>query len=230
MRNLRLSGGVLLLVAALALGGCGSDDESDATAPTSPASSGVAGASSAVDPDASPSADPSYLPVPDGVELSPQGSDLGFASSATVAWQPRQDVVGALDVSVDAVERTTLKRSFVGWKVPKDTRTGSPYFVRATITNRGESDLSGDAVPLYLVGAANTLIEATTFASTFKPCRTNVLPEAFAPGATAQVCLVYFVPAPGDFTGVSFRPTEDFAPITWAGDVTRAKKPGKPTS
>ena len=44
-------------------------------------------------------------------------------------------------------------------------------------------------------------------------------------GATAKVCLVYLAPDKGDLTAVSFRPTQEDAPITWTGEL---KKP-KPT-
>ena len=33
-------------------------------------------------------------------------------------------------------------------------------------------------------------------------------------------CLVYLSPKHGDLTAVSFRPTQDFNPITWTGKVT----------
>ena len=49
-------------------------------------------------------------------------------------------------------------------------RRRNPYFVHATVENVGDTDLGGRAVPLYIVDGRNTLIEASTFASTFKPC------------------------------------------------------------
>lgn len=226
--------GALAVVGVLVLAGCGGDDAPSSTsspsARTSVAASASASASatgsSSASADASASAS-TYLPVPAGVTLTDQGSTLAVGQEATVAWQPRQDTVGVLGVTIDRLERTTLKRSFTGWKIPTETETSTPYFVRATLTNRGETDLSGKAVPLYVTDASGTLIEATTFASAFKPCKDGVFPAAFAPGASAQVCLVYFVPEGGELTAVSFRPTQEFNPITWTGEVAAVPKKAK---
>ena len=44
-------------------------------------------------------------------------------------------------------------------------------------------------------------------------------------GEKTTVCQAYLVPKRGDLKAVSFRPTEDFNPITWVGKVTEPKKP-----
>jgi hypothetical protein len=95
----------------------------------------------------------------------------------------------------------------------------------------GGTDLGGRPVPLYIVDGRNTLIEASGFASTFKPCPSKALPKKFENGDRAKVCLVYLSPRNGDLTAVSFRPTEDFDPIVWTGKLQRvgADKKNKPT-
>ena len=60
-----------------------------------------------------------------------------------VAYEPRQGVVGALDITITALEQTTFARSFKGWKLDAATKKSTPYFVRASITNLGESSLAG---------------------------------------------------------------------------------------
>jgi hypothetical protein len=44
-----------------------------------------------------------------------------------------------------------------------------------------------------------------------------------------KVCLVFLAPKKGDLTAVSFRPTQEFDPITWTGELQKPKppKPGK---
>jgi hypothetical protein len=209
-----------LLVAGGLLAGCSGDDE----APDDGDSSAAPTASST-----SASSEPS-LPVPAGVELTTQGSQLEVGVAATVAYEVRQGVVGVLDIKVTRLEKTSFKKSFVGWDLDKQQKKSNPYFVRATITNRGETDLGGRQVPLYIVDGTNTLVEATSFASSFRPCQPGAFPDKYRPGRKVKVCLVFLSPNKGDLTAVSFRPTQDYDPITWTGELQDPKppKPDKP--
>ena len=62
------------------------------------------------------------------------------------------------------------------------------------------------------------MVEASGFASTFKPCPSKALPKKFENGDRAKVCLVYLSPRDGELTAVSW-PTEEFDPIIWTGKV-----------
>ncbi len=180
--------------------------------------------------DTSPSAAASpYLDVPDGVELTAQGSELEVGQDATVAYEPRQNAVGALDIKVTAMEKATFSL-FEGWDITKETRKTSPYFVRATVKNVGDTDLGGRPVPLYIVDGDNRLIESSVFTGTFKPCEGSMFPKKFKNGDQVKACLVYLAPDHGDLTAVSFRPDQEFDPITWVGDLTKAGASGKKKS
>jgi hypothetical protein len=185
------------------------------------------------DPSQSPTSeatesDEPYLPVPDGVELTEPGSELGVGEAAVIAWQPRQNLVGVLDVDVTRLERTSFAESFEGWDVKAEQKKKvRPFFVRATVTNRGETNLSGRLVPLYAVDSADALVEPTKFTDDFKPCPGGNLPEGFSGDDTAKLCLVYLI-APGEqLTGVTFRPTADFEAITWTGKIEPIERPEK---
>jgi len=222
--------GVLLatgVAVALVLGGCsGSDSSTSAdggpSGTSSSSSSTSEPASGAASGSPSAAASP-YLPVPDGVELTAQGSRLGVGDDAVVAYEPRQDSVGVLDIKVTKLERTTFERSFQGWQLDDATRRTTPYFVTVKIRNVGRTDLGGRPIPLYIVDGRNTLIESSTFASSFKPCPSGPFPKKFRPGSTLSTCQVYLSPKHGDLTAVSFRPTQDFNPITWTGDIITAR-------
>jgi len=164
--------------------------------------------------------------VPEGIELTAQGSELAVGESATVAYEPRQDQVGALDITVTELVDADYKQ-FVGWRITPETRQKSPYFVHATVTNVGDTDLGGTPVPLYAVDGDNKLIEASTFQSAFKPCPQGAFPRKFRNGDTGKFCMVYLAPDRGDLTAVSFRPTEDFNPIAWTGDLVKPEPPKK---
>ncbi|MBC9735402.1 hypothetical protein [Nocardioides marmotae] len=206
-----------LLAGSLLLTAC-SDDSDHPSAEGSGSPTSSAGTASA-------SATP-YLPVPEGVELTPQGSELEVGETATVAYEPRQDQVGVLSIRVDRIEKTSFKESFRGWQLDAATKKANPYFVRVTVANEGETNLGGRRVPLYIVDGRNTLVESSSFASRFDPCPSTPLPKKFGPGKKTKVCLVYLAPDKGELTAVSFRPTQEFAPITWTGPVEKVKKPG----
>ncbi|HEX5088125.1 MAG TPA: hypothetical protein VFV89_09975 [Nocardioides sp.] len=213
---------VALVAAAALLAGCSGDDKGpDVAGGSTSSTAGETGTASASD---TPS-----LPVPAGVELSPEGSQLAVGDTATVAYQLRQGVVGVLDIKVKRLEKTSFKKSFVGWDLDQTQKNSNPYFVRVTLTNRGDTDLGGKRVPLYIVDGNNTLVESTTFASAFPPCQPGVFPKKFKPGHTMRACLVFLSPKKGELTAVSFRPTQEFDPITWTGELQKPKPQKPPT-
>jgi hypothetical protein len=207
---------VALTLAATALAGCSRDGDPGASAdPDSPS--------------ASESATP-YLPVPDGVELTPQGTHLKVEDAAVVAWEPRQDLVGVLELTVTKLEETTTRKTMSAWKLTPEQEASTPYFVHVTAKNVGETDLSNRRVPLYAVNEDDLLLESTPFASSFEPCPSTGFPKGFTPGAEADLCLVYLAPDHGSLEAVSFRPEETFDPVYWTGDVVKyvPPKPEKP--
>jgi hypothetical protein len=213
---------VALVAVAAVLAACSGDDKSPDADGGGSSSASTAGETGTATASATPS-----LPVPAGVELSPEGSKLGVGDTATVAYELRQGVVGVLDIKVTRLEKTSFKKSFVGWDLDQAQKNSNPYFVRVTLTNRGDTDLGGKQIPLYIVDGNNTLVEATPFASAFPPCQPGVFPKKFKTGHTMRACMVFLSPKKGELTAVSFRPTQEFDPITWTGEL-KEPKPLKP--
>jgi hypothetical protein len=216
-RGLRPLSAVLLAL-LLALSACGGGDEPGSRNPEESGGSSASGDSSASE---ASTAEKPYLPVPDGVELTAQGSALDVGDKAVVAYEQRQDVVAALEITVTKLVDADFA-DFVGWKLTPETRKTNPYFVEATVKNVGDTNLSGEGVPLYAVDGNNKLIEASTFQSTFKPCTPESFPKPFKTGDKGKFCLVYLAPDKGDLTAVSFRPVEEFDPITWTGKLEKS--------
>jgi hypothetical protein len=153
------------------------------------------------------------------VRLTPQGSELRLGDTARVSWQPDQQTVGVAVISVTRLQRVPIS-AFSDWRLGPATQRSTPYFVHATVRNLGRSDLSGKAVPLYLLDGHNTLLQASTFQAQYAPCPSRALPSGFKHGRKTSVCLVYFAPNHGTLVAVSFRPTESFQAITWKGPVS----------
>lgn len=198
----------IVLAASSLLAGCSGDSE-----PESDGTSGSAGSTP-------------YLPVPSGVHLTEQGSQLSLGDHAVVAYHPRQGQVAALDIAVTRLEKTSID-AFSAWQLTSAQQRSTPYYVHARIKNVGDTNVGGRPVPLYVVNEDNVLLEATPFASSFKPCPSTPFPKRFGPGKTATVCLVYLAPKHGRLVAVSFRPEETFNPIIWKGEVQRYQPPQK---
>ena len=209
-RLVALSAALVIGLSSLAACSGGGDGSS------SPGSSGSGGSSGA-----SP-----YLPVPDGVTLTEPGTQLSVGNPAVVAYHPRQKQVGALEIDVTQLQKSTMK-DFSAWQLTSQQRRSTPYYVHARVKNVGTSNLGGMPVPLYVVNDQNVLLESTPFASSFEPCPSTPFPKPFKPGAAAKVCLVYLAPKHGKLEAVSFRPDESFNPITWSGKVEKYQPPSK---
>ena len=207
----------VLLVASMALVGCGADDDGGSPSPTgSTNSSGT--------PSETTSADAGYgVEIPMGVEVTEPGSALAIGDSATIAWSPKQGLVGALLLKVTKVRKGTIN-DFSGFVISDQTKASTPYYVDVTVKNVGPTDLSGIMTPLYMVDQTNTLYGPNKFESTFAPCAAKPLPDKFVTDKIAKVCLVYLAPDHGHLTAVSFRPSQEFNPITWTGEITMPTK------
>lgn len=205
---------VLPAVLTLVLTGCSGGEGETPEGDSSP--TGETSSASAPEP---------YLPVPEGVELSAQGEVLALGDTATVAWEPDQKKVGVLEVKVTSMEKADFKQ-FVGWELTKQIKQTAPYFVRATVTNVGDTDLGSKKgavpVPLYGVDDQNRLIESSLFSGSFKPCEGAAFPDKFKNGDTLKACMVYLAPDKAALEAVSFRPDQEFNPIIWEGEVVPA--------
>ncbi len=177
----------------------------------------------------SASAEPNYLQVPSGVDLTPQGSELAVGDVGVVAWQASAEDIVALDLTVTSLEEVSLNR-FGSWKLDAEAKKSRPYFVHAEVKNVGAGDVGGLTVPLYLVDSKDNYVTASSFKSEYKPCPSGpILPKKFKPGSKTDLCLVYLAPEKRELTAMSFYPGPGFAPIIWAGEVQQpsGKKSGK---
>lgn len=209
-RSAFLRRAVLLVVASLALTGCGGDDEP---------------------PVATPSVAPttSNVNVPPGVTLTKAGTELEFGETATVAYEPNAERNSVLEMTVTKATQGTI--ADLGSYVLDDrTKASTPYYVQVSVKNVGDGDVGQTPIPLWAVDDANTLIQASSFTNAFTKCPSTPLPTTFAPNATVEACLVYLVPDQGKLTGLSFRPLQAVAPIVWTGAVTPATAPKKKKS
>ena len=197
----------LTTTAVLVLAGCASGDD------------GGGGGDDATEDSATPQPTPSTtLDVPDDVALTTPGSDLEFGDTATVAYELK-DAGTILDLTVDSALQGSLD-DFKGFDLQdRYQRQANYYYVRVTVANAGTKVFGDTDVPLWGVSGNNTLLPPVKFTSAFAKCPTEPLPAKFRPGDKFKTCLVFLSPDKGELAGVSYRPTEEFLPIEWTGEV-----------
>lgn len=204
----------LAVAAGLVLSGCSGGGD-DPGAEESPSASNDASASE------SPTADVS---VPEGVEVTAQGSDLEFGDSAVVVFEPDQKRSTLLGLTVKSARKGRLA-DFKGYVLDDAyTRKASYYYVKVTVENVGDGDVGGSPVPLWGVNGENTLLPAVSFTTDFKRCASTPLPKKFEEGDSVDTCLVYLSPDKGALEAVSFRPDQAFDPIEWTGEIKPPEK------
>jgi hypothetical protein len=215
-----------VLAAVVALAGCnvgGGKPQDDGEGPSRTTTGTGTSTGAANTPGGSPAP---YLPVPDGVVLTDPGSELSLGETASIAWRTKGGEVGVLGVKVRKLVQGDMK-DLQHWQLDADGRRSALYFVTVTVANRGDSDLSGLRIPLYVRDGTGALVESSSFKTDFDPCPSLALPEKFVTGEKTTLCQAYLVPKRGDLEAVAFRATPKFNPITWVGKVTVPKKPGK---
>lgn len=215
------------IVTVLGLSGCSQDSDR----PT-PAADSSSPASSPASSPPSASASPA-VQVPEGTELTDQGSTLAYGDRATVAYERAGGRGTVLQLVVRRVQRGRLS-DFAGFILDDSyTRKAAYYYATVSVRNVGTRDLGGVAVPLWGVNAAKTLLPAVRFTTRFARCPSVALPARFPPGASFDTCLVYLSPNRGALTSVSYRPTQQYDPVTWTGELSAppaAKPARKPAS
>jgi hypothetical protein len=206
----------LALVAALVLSGCGGDDSdgdggpkssadgSSSSSPSSPSSSETGG-----DATGSPEDD---TPGP--------GDELALGESAPLTWQPKEKLTGEVEVSVDRLDRATIK-DFAAFQLDRAMKRSTPYYVHISVKNTGTSNLAGVELPIFLDNGSDVLFPSARITSSFKPCPSQPLPRKFTEGKKTKLCLVFLAADKTKLEAIAMRPTEQTQPITWTGKVTR---------
>lgn len=217
MTHARLRAVVALVAASgLVLTGCSGND---AEQPAADASSTATGASAGASPSPSSSVD-----VPAGQTITEPGTQLAFGDTATVAYDDTEHST-VLKLRVDSAEQGSIE-DFAGFNLDDPyKKRGNYYYVRVLVKNAGKDTIGDVPVPLWGISGDNTLLRAVQFKSAFAKCPTEPLPAKFKPRETFRTCLVFLSPDKGKLTGVSYRPTQDYVPIEWRGQVKMLPKP-----
>ena len=207
----------LALVAALVLSGCGGGGDGDTTADnpssdggSSPTTSEGDGGSSSEGSEGSESEDTTPQP----------GDELALGESAPLKWGPKVDLQGDVDVTVERIDRSTMK-DFAAFKLDRAMKASTPYYVHVKVKNNAATNLAGVELPIFLDNGSDVLFPSARITSSFKPCPSQPLPDKFTKGKKADVCLVFLAAPKTKLEAIAMRPTEQTEPITWTGKITK---------
>jgi hypothetical protein len=188
------------------------------------------------DSDKKPAAKPSVdLPtgnvdVPSGVTLTKPGTGLTWGDTATVAYEQNSQRSSVLAITVNSVQKGRIG-DLAAYQLDAAGKKSTPYYARVTVKNVGAGDLSHAIAPVYAVDTTNSLVQAVSFNNTFAKCPSTTLPTGFTAGKSTSLCLTYLVPVGRSVVEMSYRPLQQYEPITWKGTITPAlTKPTKKTT
>lgn len=158
---------------------------------------------------------PSGFEVPDGVELTPGGTELTIGEPGTVVLDLGGTASSAITVEVTDVTVGTM-RDFRFFSLDDAVRSSTPYYVSATVTNEGPAGLGGVSIPLLAHSDADTVYPASELVGTFEPCPTATVPESFLAGSSAELCLVFLLPEGESLRTVDLQPGEASDAVRWS--------------
>jgi hypothetical protein len=197
-----------LLAPALVLSGCGAESKKKPTAqPTVDLPTG-------------------NVDVPSGVTLTKAGTQLKFGETATVAYQQNSQRSSVLALTVASVQKGRIA-DLAAYQLDAASKKSTPYYAHVTVKNAGTGDLSHAVAPIYAVDSENNLVQAVSFNNTFTKCPSTALPAGFTGGKSANLCLTYLLPAGRTLVEMSYRPLQQYEPITWKGTIAPAQIPPK---
>jgi hypothetical protein len=192
-----------LIAPALVLSACGADsDKKPAASPTVDLPTG-------------------NVDVPSGVTLTKAGTELKFGETATVAYAPNSQRSSVLELTVASVQKGRIG-DLAAYQLDPASKKATPYYAHVQVKNTGTGDLSHSIAPIYAVDSENNLVQAVSFNNTFTKCPSTPLPAGFTGGKTANLCLTYLLPTGRSLVEMSYRPLQQYEPITWKGTITPA--------
>ena len=210
-----------LIVGAAAIGvvGCGGSSNSASTtqSATPPATQAQATSASTQ----STSATGTTAAAASGITAA--GTALAVGATATVPYSSSSVSQSSkpeftLQVTVTAIEKGTLS-DFNGIKLDSTQKAGTPFYVKAKMTNIGSGDAGKGGNPSINIEGVDSTGETqqsvTFLLGGFPRCESKEPPKPFSQGKSFETCLVFLVP--GGITKAAYTGAAAYItnPVTW---------------
>ena len=191
---------VAAVAAAMLTTGCGGSGDEDSASTPEPAAETTAAETTA--PAKTTAAE--TTPAAETGDVTPAGSRLKVGEAATIDYE---DTGGSGKSSLIAVTPESIEEGsiddFANIELDESQKSATPYYVRMTVENVGEGDLSGTEPGSYINGVddrgqdQNELI----FFGEFDACP-DADPKSLKPGESYETCLTYLIPGGGTIEGL----------------------------
>jgi hypothetical protein len=189
MRSRALS--LAIALGSIALTACGGDDAADSpvTAPGETTTTVAKKTTTTTVGDSTTTTDGGE--AADG--LTPGGTELAVGETANVLYVTDAGDRAPLEVTVTAIERGDAA-DMAGFDLGDDAGK-IPWYVRVTVTNKSEVDLSDELITLGLEAYDDRHEQLGTLIITgdFPQCNNDYAPEGFVGGAGFEVCEPYLL-------------------------------------
>lgn len=143
------------------------------------------------------------------------GTELELGKKATVRYTANPKHKSLIELKVKSVKRGKIT-DLEDFSLSGAAKKSNVYYVKASVKNVGNGDLSGQPLTLYGQVSEDLVIPPVEFGSTFKRCDYDPLPKKFKKSKQAKVCLVFLSPKGSKISEVQWRPADDTDPVSWS--------------
>lgn len=157
---------------------------------------------------------PAGFDLPAGVELTKPGATLKPGKPATVVYQVGDGAASAVTATITKISKGKIA-DFRFFTLDAASKASTPYYVTATVTNRGPAGLGGIGAPFVAHDDSNTVFPPNVVNGTFEPCKGGTLPKTFLPGKSATVCMVFLVPKGRTLVSIDAQSDDPGTAVRW---------------
>lgn len=138
---------------------------------------------------------PDGFEVPEGVQVTEGGSKREIGKPATVVYRIEQGAASAVTVTLTDLKTGDLAQDFRFFNLPDEVKSSTPLYAHLRVRNEGPSGLGGVALPILIRTNEDQVFRPNDLVGKFRPCPKSALPKSFLPGKSANICLVFLLPA-----------------------------------
>ncbi len=174
----------------------------------------VSGCTGSKPSDEAPPTAPTTAPTTLDDGTTAPGTKLKIGDAAKVRFSANAKKSSMVSLKVTSIGKGQVA-ALDDFNLDAKTKKSNVYYVKVSVKNIGDGDLSGLPVLLYGKVSDDLVVPPVEFGSTFKPCDYQPLPKGFKKSKRAIVCIVMFAPKKGNIKAVQFRAADNAEPISW---------------